>query len=265
MFEDYVHLWRLIPDGEPLVTATSGLLPVRFRGMPAMLKIALLDEEKRGGHLMRWWDGDGAAKVLAHTDDAILMERAANVLQLADMARNGEDDVASKIICATTAKLHRARQQPRPGNLMPLRRWFLPLFANEAAHLGLLKQAASVTQELLAHQQNETALHGDIHHNNVLDFGPKGWRAIDPKALLGDRAFDYANVLCNPDHQTALRPGRLEAQVRLIAKTADLEPRRLLKWAVAWSGLSVAFLIEDGASPALALEILQLAYSELSS
>jgi aminoglycoside/hydroxyurea antibiotic resistance kinase len=41
-------------------------------------------------------------------------------------------------------------------------------------------------------------LHGDLHHGNVLDFGLRGWLAIDPKGLLGERGFDFANIFTNP-------------------------------------------------------------------
>lgn len=41
-----------------------------------MLKIAVHDEEKRGGLLTIWWDGRGAAAILAHNGDALLMECA---------------------------------------------------------------------------------------------------------------------------------------------------------------------------------------------
>ena len=33
-------------------------------------------EEKLGSRLMVWWDGQGAARVLAHDEDALLLERA---------------------------------------------------------------------------------------------------------------------------------------------------------------------------------------------
>ena len=41
-----VHLarWDLVPDGEPITTPSSFLLPVRRNGVPAMLKIAREDE-----------------------------------------------------------------------------------------------------------------------------------------------------------------------------------------------------------------------------
>lgn len=265
IFHKYVRCWRLIPDGEPVVTATSRLLPVRFGELPAMLKVAIIDEERRGGHLMRWWDGQGAAPVLAYTEDAVLIERARNQFHLADFARSGRDDEASYIICATTATLHLPRARPKPVDLVPLERWFEPLFPAARAHGGVLERAASVAAELLAVQQEMTVLHGDIHHGNILDFGPRGWLAIDPKGLLGERTFDYANILCNPDQQSATKPGRLSRQVGLIASVAHLEPKRLLAWVAAWAGLSAAFLIEDGFLPDPALEVAELATAELSS
>jgi streptomycin 6-kinase len=66
MFNNYLEQWSLTLDGAPTVTATSEFLPVRVDGLPAMLKIAVLNEEKRGGLLMVWWEGRGAAPVLAH-------------------------------------------------------------------------------------------------------------------------------------------------------------------------------------------------------
>jgi streptomycin 6-kinase len=79
MFNKYLERWKLTPDGDPIVTSTSRLLPVRWNGAQAMLKMAVLDEERRGGLLMVWWNGTGAARVLAHTEDAILLVRAERV------------------------------------------------------------------------------------------------------------------------------------------------------------------------------------------
>ncbi|MEN3976413.1 aminoglycoside phosphotransferase family protein [Emcibacter sp. SYSU 3D8] len=76
MFDAYLDAWGLVPDGEPIHTHTSDLLPVRRSGMAAMLKIARNEEEQRGNRLMAWWNGNGAARVLAHLDGAVLLERA---------------------------------------------------------------------------------------------------------------------------------------------------------------------------------------------
>jgi streptomycin 6-kinase len=95
-----------------------------------------------------------------------------------------------------------------------------------------------------------------MHRGNVLNFGSRGWLAIDPKGLMGmgERYFDYANILCNPDEQAATAPGRLMWQTSVIAEAAHLDRSRLLAWIVAWAGLSAAFGLEDGLPPEGALK-----------
>ena len=90
----WLSRWRLVPDGEPLVTPSSVLLPVRSNGAPAMLKLATVDEERRGGAVLAWWDGDGAARVLAREGAALLMERVDGSRSLAETARAGGDDIS---------------------------------------------------------------------------------------------------------------------------------------------------------------------------
>lgn len=263
MFDHYLECWVLTPDGEPIITPTSRLLPVRSSGVPAMLKIAALDEERLGNQLMIWWNGHGAARVLAHGENAILMERAEDDASLADVARKQGDDEASRVICSVLAKLHAPRDR-RPPVLRPLTQWFEALGRAAEAQGGILGIAATTASNLLASERDIVALHGDMHHGNVLNFGSRGWLAIDPKGLVGERYFDYANIFCNPDHETATLPGRLVRQLRVVADAAHLERRRLLAWVLAWAGLSAAFSLDDGRSPDNALRVAELAAVELS-
>ncbi|HEU0121922.1 MAG TPA: aminoglycoside phosphotransferase family protein [Bryobacteraceae bacterium] len=243
MVDTFVRLWDLTPDGTLLETRSSRLLPVRWRGLPAMLKIAVAEEEVRGGALMRWWEGEGAARVWERAGPATLLERATGEASLAEMAIGGRDDEASRLLCAAVQRLHAPRGGPMP-DLVPLPHWFRSL-ATAAKEGGILARCAETAEGLLAERQEPVALHGDIHHGNVLDFGRRGWLAIDPKGLLGDRAFDYANLFCNPDPAWAVTPGRLARQACVVSESAGLERVRLLRWIVAWAGLSAAFLLED--------------------
>jgi streptomycin 6-kinase len=211
---------------------------------------------------MCWWDGDGAARVLAQDGAALLLERATGERSLVAMAGDGRDDEASRILCAVAARLHAPRGGP-PPELIPLPRWFGALEPAAAREGGILRRAAATARELLAAPQEVVVLHGDIHHVNVLDFGPRGWLAIDPKRLVGERYFDYANLFCNPDLAIATAPGRLARQASVVAAAAGLERARLLRWILAWAGLSAAWYLEDGETPELALAVAQLAASEL--
>src|SRR5258708_6695691 len=175
-----MSLWRLTPDGAPLATPSSRLLAVRQGEHAAFLKVALHPEEKRGGAVMAWYAGGGAAEVLAHDADAVLLERLDGPQSLVAMARGGEDAAACEILCETVARLHAPRSEPPPGMLIPLERWFVALGPRAARDGGLLDRAAAIVGALLAGKAPPVVLHGDIHHANVLDGGPRGWRAIDP-------------------------------------------------------------------------------------
>jgi streptomycin 6-kinase len=267
MFDIYLDRWNLIPDGSPFVTRSSRLLPVRRQGEPAMLKLATEEEERFGGVLMEWWDGDGAARVLARDDDALLLERAEGSASLADMARNGRDDEACRILCAVAARLHAPRPAPLP-ELIPLAHWFRELETAVAIHGGILVRCAETACALLAKPREVGVLHGDLHHGNVLDFGARGWLAIDPKRLMGERGFDFANIFTNPDlddptRPVATEPNRFARRLGVVVEAAKLERERLLRWILAWTGLSAAWFLSDGDSARIDLRVAELAAAEL--
>lgn len=263
MFEPYLKRWQLIPDGASIVTPGSKLLPVRMAGMPAMLKVATAHEEKNGSLLMAWWDGDAAARVLACDDDALLLERAEGKTTLLDMALHGKDDEASGIMCEVVVQLHAPRNKPLPP-LVPLTQWFQALEPAAAKHGGIFTYSAAVARDLLAKPQNTVTLHGDIHHGNILDFGARGWLAIDPKGLLGERGFDYANIFCNPELATAIVPARFLRQLDVVVAHSGLERKRLLQWILAYAGLSAAWFLEDGMEASTALAVADMAMNELA-
>jgi streptomycin 6-kinase len=264
MFDSHLKHWNLTRDGEPIATHSSDLLPVRFGDVPAMLKVARSDEERRGAGLMSWWDGNGAARVLAHHGDAILLERATGRRFLATMAREGKDDEASRIICGVAKTLHAHRGSP-PADLVPLSEWYAELSRVAGTDTGIFSQAAATVRELLVSPQEKCVLHGDLHHGNVLDFGARGWLAIDPKGLIGERGFDFANILCNPDFETATNPGRMTRQINVVAEAAGLDPVRLLRWVFAYAALSAAWTIGDGGDPTLALTMAHMAAAEVAA
>lgn len=245
MFKPYLSRWNLFSDGDPIITRSGYLLPVRMDDRPAMLKITMDAEEKFGGLVMQWWDGEGAARVYAYEGDALLMERAQGIGSLMNMACHGQDDEASRIACNVIAKLHKRRSVPPPG-LIPLNIWFKALESAAQREGGVLFESLAVAHMLLASPRDIVVLHGDVHHENVLNFGSRGWLAIDPKRIIGERGYDYANLLCNPELPMVTDSIRFVRQSHVIAQAANLERRRLLQWTLAYAGLSASWFLEDG-------------------
>ena len=268
MFGLYSHKWGLVADGDPITTPTATLFPVLWRGRPAMLKLSSQEDQRRGAGLMEWWNGNGAAQAYARAEKALLMERATGSQSLADMAREGADEEACRILCATAAQLHAARPGA-PPDLVPLTRWFRDLQPAAAKPGGILLRCADTARMLLAEPRDHTVLHGDLHHDNVLDFGPRGWCAIDPHGLMGERGFDFANIFTNPDlsdpsRPVATEPGRFTRRLDVVSEAAGLDRQRLLQWILAWTGLSAAwFLEEDNPLAGIDLRIAGLAAAEL--
>lgn len=252
-FSPWLTRWSLEPAGEPIRTHASRLLPVLQNGRPAMLKLPEVEDERRGYLPLEYWNGDGAARLLARSEhgEAMLIERATGTRSLAAMARSGAagDDEATAILCDAIAALQKPRG-PVPAGLIPLETWFNDLFPAAAQHGGILARSAIVASELLPTQREIMPLHADLHHDNVLDFEGRGWLAIDPKSVIGDRAFEYTILFCDPDladpePPVATVPGRFERRLEIVLEKSGLERERLLKWILAWCGLSAAWFLED--------------------
>lgn len=262
--------WGLTADGEAFVTphTASRLQPVLTAdGRRAMLKLARADEEIRGNAVMAWWNGRGAAEVLAHDGAAILLERLDSPTSLVEMSRSGDDDRATEVLCEVTLRLHRdASGAPA---LFELRARFRALERqaqtpgpDQAAYAG----AWAIAQDLLNRAAPPVALHGDMHHANVLQ-GERGWMAIDPKGVFGDAGYDFANMLNNPDPAVSHAPGRLARQARVIADCTARPLGSVLGWAVAYAALSASWSSQDGneQNASLSLATARIAQAELAS
>jgi streptomycin 6-kinase len=262
-FEPWVERWALEPDGWAFSTpyTRSRLLPVRHEGRAAILKVAGGPEEARGAGLMAWWAGEGAAPVLAHDPPALLMARAEDPEALPRMSYEGRDDAAMTILCAAVETLHRPRDRAPPEGLVGLQRWFRALRA--AAPKGrTFARAWEIAEELLETAQDEVILHGDVTHANVLDFGAAGWLAIDPKGLVGERGYDYANIFRSPT-LSLVTPEQTRRRLDVVSRRAGLDRTRLLKWVIAHGALSAAWTAEEGLHPGRSLAFVKMAMAEL--
>ena len=90
VFEPWLIRWVLDPGGKAIRTHASQLLPVLQDGTPAMLKLPDVEDERRGYLPLEYWNGDGAARLLARSEhgEAMLIERATGQRSLASMARS---------------------------------------------------------------------------------------------------------------------------------------------------------------------------------
>ncbi|MCT4710546.1 APH(6) family putative aminoglycoside O-phosphotransferase [Enterobacteriaceae bacterium H11S18] len=266
----WLNRWLLTPDGDKFITHTSTLLPVKTAtdGIKAMLKVTDDADEQTGNAMMAWWEGNGAAQVIAYDKEAILLARATGIASLSMMSKNGQDNEACRILCATANRLHSKLGKPLQ-KFTPLHRWFSSLKPAALEHGGILAHCAEISQQLLSSPQDVVVLHGDLHHDNVLDFASSGWLAIDPKGLLGERGFDFANIFTNPDlgnpeHYVARVPSIFKQRLEIVTEISGINRERLLQWIIAWCGLSATWSLECNDRISVQIEIAELAIAELS-
>jgi streptomycin 6-kinase len=257
--DHYLQAWDL-SDPQPLAsTVTSNLYTVTSNGSRAVLKVLtpVGDEERMGALALRYFDGRGAVRLLRSDDDAQLLEYAAGE-DLTGMVRDGDDDGATAIIADVLNTLHSVSAPPPPAGLMSLDVRFRALFHKAAEDrregvASIYVRAATIAEKLLreADPADVCVLHGDIHHENIRHKDGRGWLALDPKGLVGDRAFDTANVIRNPpeDDALVLNEARIVKTAGILGEKMNIDPARILNYVFVLNCLSACWLLNDGADP----------------
>lgn len=231
-------------------------------GEPAALKIlkpAGIGSEGRQSDLLRVWAGNGAVKCLASDGANYLMEWLNGPL-LGDLARNGDDMGSAEILAKTAQNLH---CNERPDFVPDLRQFTMPLADIQPSQMpegshALFTKAKEMLARLLADAPAPTLLHGDLHHDNIAK-SPRGWLAYDPKGVLGDPHYEFANSFQNPVGMLnqITNPDRGRKLAEIYATQTGLDKTRLLQWAGTHSALSACWSLQGPDFPPEHLPIMR--------
>jgi streptomycin 6-kinase len=205
----------------------------RADGSDAALKVSCLAHpnpwEAKG---LRHWAGRGAVR-LFESDEAsqiLLLERCVP-------GTNGDElDVATgnEVVASILAELH-AVDPPADDEFEPLASlvegfretmwdWFERF--ERPVDRGVVAQADELFTALTSSSTDTVLLHGDLGPGNAV-LSERGWLAVDPHPVVGDRAFDVKQVLSLRDPRDA------REQVAFFADRLDLEARRIAGWTFA--------------------------------
>ncbi len=235
------------------VDALSGgynslVLKVESEGSHAVLKLASNRASAAAEAVaLRWW-GDGTApRVLRHDEElgALLLEMLHPGTAL---AWNSVED--SKAVVPLLRRLHQRDADPMlqlPRLIDVVDETLALLRANavskcELVDADLARRAQRLLDQLAssADSQRQVVLHGDAVPVNVL-CAHDGLRIIDPRACIGDAAYDAAiwSVFSGYGHDG------LE-NCTLLVDELGLDEERVLRWA--WA-LAVSRLLQIADSP----------------
>ncbi len=223
-------------------------------GSEAVLKLAPPNPEQRGEiAALRWYDGRGCVRLLAadEASGAFLLARLRPGHTLVALE---DDEEATRIAAGVMQALWRPLPAEHP--FRPVGEW--------AAGLGRLRErfdggtgplptemvdmAEGLFEELSASAAAPVLLHGDLHHENILNAGVDSWLAIDPKGVAGEPAYEIGALLRNPFPHLLTWPDLervLARRLDILAEMLDFDRQRLLAWSAAQAVLSGWWSLED--------------------
>jgi streptomycin 6-kinase len=215
----------------------------RADGTPAVLKVNFPSpDSEHEATALAHWRGNGAVHLLEHDPSlsALLIERCEPGGQLSDVP---DEDEANTIAARLLARIWR----PPPGSHSFAR------LEDEAARCveelparwkalrrpferPLLDAALAVYREVGSTTEEAVVCHHDLHGGNILRAGREPWLAIDPKPVVGERAFDTAWLLRDRRASTEADPHprrRMRRRLDLLSAELGLDRERMRAWGVA--------------------------------
>lgn len=137
---------------------------------PIILKIGLNSKAlAKEASCLKAFAKHAVAKVIAHDDNMIIMQRAVPGSTLKDHFPDNDID-ATKILCASIKELHKA-SIPESHNFYHLSELFKTLDQKLDIPDEILGKAKHLRDKLLSTTTKEVLLHGDLHHDNILKNG----------------------------------------------------------------------------------------------
>jgi streptomycin 6-kinase len=261
LMAEYERRWS-ITVGAPYTLSYNYVAPAtRHDGTLAVLKLGLPDGEAEDQTpALRHYAGHGMARLLEAEPErgAMLLERLEPGTMLATLVPT--DDARATTIAA---EVIRDLWQGPGGGAPPAGHPFQSIddwaagMGRMRAHFGggtgpfpraLVEEAEALFADLLASQGAPVLLHGDLHHDNILAAQRAPWLAIDPKGIVGERAYEVGALLRNPLPQLFQLPNPGQATARRVAQLSEelgLDRARVRGWGLAQAVLSAWWSVED--------------------
>jgi len=199
---------------------------------PIVLKISLdelsLDREAKA---LAVFADYGAVAVLAHTKEALLLQRAMPGNPLKAQFPKGHPNTI-KIACDVAKRLHQA-PLPKDNHFPHIKDWLATLDNEWNIPRFHLEKARTLKNILLEDQGASVLLHGDLHQDNILSNGDD-WLIIDPKGVIGSPINEMWAFVEDPKNDLIF-----------ISQYFDFNPDHVIQWYYVHLVLAACWQVED--------------------
>jgi streptomycin 6-kinase len=231
---------------------------------PIILKLGMdIDSLKQEARALRAFSGFGVVCVIAENDGLLLQVRAGVSLKSYFPTKDNE---AISITLNTIKRLHKA-PIPRIHSFPNVKDWLAVLDKDWGIPAKYIQKARALRDNLLKTSEKEVLLHGDLHHDNILQNGDN-WVVIDPKGVIGESAYEAAAFIRNPlpellehDNVQAI----IDNRIICFAEMLKLPEGRILDWCFVQALLSWVWALEDGSDTIYFKQIIELLESNTAT
>jgi streptomycin 6-kinase len=209
---------------------------------------------------LSFFDGYACVKLLDYYQPlhALLLQQAKPGITLKTLYPS-QPELVSIAYVTTMKKLHE-KGLAFAASFQSITHWLIAIDnrLNDKIPIELLSTAIEIKNNLLATSTKQILLHGDLHHDNIIQDG-NTWLAIDPKGIVGEPEFEIAafDFLTESEQQkTAEIHDLLYTRIEIIANKSQLDAKRIFKWVFVRLALAAAWAIEDNMDASKALNLM---------
>ncbi|WP_417687315.1 aminoglycoside phosphotransferase family protein [Roseibium sp.] len=195
-----VRHWDLENVGAPFGGSTVSLaFPAVRDAVPVVVKLQFPHDECRfEADALKVWNGNGAVRLFGHLPEhnALLLEHAQPGTYLSDNPNIDHlgvvADLLKRLWVTTDFPFKRLCEQSEDWTTAfecELR------IATDTGERRLIRHAQDLLQELLSTPMQEVLVHQDLHGQNIVSAQREPWLIIDPKPLMGEKAFGLAPIV----------------------------------------------------------------------
>ncbi len=245
---DHISLRWDLRDLKPVSNLTYHYVLTGFQDdVPVILKLGLDNEGlKKEAFALQCFAGYGAVNVITAEDGLLLLERAIPGTPLKSYFSNKDID-AIAITCHVMKKLHQAAM-PKDHNFPHIKDWLAALDKDWNIPVNYLQRARVLRAQLLASSDPNVLLHGDLHHDNILQNGD-GWVVIDPKGVIGSPINEIWALVMD-----------MERDIEFIANFFKFNLQDVWDWYFVHLILAACWNLEDHIDAKLFMELAEKAY-----
>lgn len=225
---------------------------------PIILKMGL-DREglEREANALNAFSDHGAVKVLIQQPGILLLQQAIPGHSLKNFYPK-QDLESVRIACEVMSKLHLAPIPPT-STFPHIKTWLEALEKDWDIPEHYLVNARNIRDKLFTQKQPNILLHGDLHHDNILQDTNSGWLVIDPKGVIGPAVCEIWAFMPNPEK---ISQEMLINRIHLFSDMLKMNKQDIIAWCYVQSVLSWVWDLEDNLKPS-SIWITELLYKLL--